>query len=66
MPRGGGPIGAVMCEVTKQVSKIIMTLVGHSLYHFRNMQECMTSYDVKALFTSFPVDSAMSIIRHRF
>ena len=27
--------------------------------------ECITCYDMKTLFTSFPVDSATSIIKHK-
>ena len=58
---------------------MLRLLLGHSLYHIRYTQrfanqvkyirlwkgECITSSDVKALFTSVPVDSAMSIIRHK-
>ena len=56
--------------------KILWPLVGGSPNHIRNtqhfveqaksihlqQQECMSSYDVKAIFTSVPVDPALDII----
>ena len=54
-------------------------LVGYSAHHIRNTEtfvdqvrtirivqwECITSYNVKVLFTSIPVDPAISIIKHK-
>ena len=61
----------------KELSKILKPLVGRSPYHVMNNldfiesirgiqlqpEECMVSYDVEALFTSVPVESAISIIK---
>ena len=71
--------GAVTYGVTKELVKIFRLLVGHSPHHIKNTQvfveqvksirleegECFISYYVKALFTSIPVDPAISIIKHK-
>ena len=68
-------IGAVSYETSKELARILKPLVGKSPYHVHNTQDfiqqikqikledqCMTSYDVKALFTSVPIQPAISII----
>ena len=63
--------------VAKELANILRLLIVHSLHHIRKTQafvdqvksvrldegECITSYDVKALFTSVPVKPAISIIK---
>ena len=58
---------------------IFEAIVGHSPHHIRHIQtfvdqykpirleegECITSCDVKVLFTSMPADPAISIIKHK-
>ena len=70
-------IGAVTHGVAKELDNIIRPLVGNSPHHIENTQhfndhiksikpeegECITSYDVKVLFISVPVESAISIIK---
>ena len=69
-------IGAVSYETSKELARILKPLVGKSPYHVHNTQDfiqqikdiklkedqCMMSYDVKALFTSVPIQPAISII----
>ena len=69
-------IGAVTYESAKELSKILKPLVGKSPHHVQNNQEFLQhlkgiqlgpdeiiiSYDVKALFTSVPIQPAASII----
>ena len=59
-------IGAASYEVAKELARILKPLVGRSMYHIHNTQDfiqqikdiklqkdqCMVSFDVKALFTS--------------
>ena len=63
----------------KELVGILQPLVGKSQYHIQNSQifaesikditllpgECITSYDVTALFTSVPVDPALDIIKNK-
>ena len=70
-------IGSVTYAIAKELSKILKPLLGRSPHHAMNNQdflesirgiqllpeECMVSYDVEALFTSVPVESAISIIK---
>ena len=69
-------IGAVTYETSKELSKILRPLVDKSPYHVQNNQEFLQqlegiqrgpdgiimSYDVKALFTSVPIQPALNII----
>ena len=69
-------IGAVSYETSKELASILKPLVGKSPYHVHNTKDfiqkikgikleedqCMMSYDVKALFTSVPIQPAISII----
>ena len=69
-------IGAVSYETSKELSKILKPLVGQSPYHVHNNQEFLhqlqeqklgpediiMSYDVKALFTSVPIQPSIDII----
>ena len=70
-------IGAVTYSTSKEPSRILKPLVGKSPYHIQNSQEfiqqiqgiqlqpnqCMVSFDVKALFTSVPIQQAITIIK---
>ena len=72
-------IGSVSYGVAKELAKIIKPLMGCSIHHVQNSTqfaeemkrtrieqgECITSYDVTALFTSIPVPSALDIIRSK-
>ena len=72
-------IGSVTHGVAKELFKIIKPLVGTSKQHVNNTKEfadeikktkleegeCITSYDVTALFTSVPVPSALEIIKSK-
>ena len=69
-------IGAVTYESSKELSKILKPLVGKSPHQVQNNQEFLQhlkgiqlgpdeiimSYDVKALFTSVPIQPALNII----
>ena len=69
--------GSVTYGVAKELAKIVKPLVGKSLYHINSTQdfveqvrhitltpgECLSSYDVSALFTSVPIDPALKIIK---
>ena len=69
-------IGAVIYESAKELSKILKPLVGKSPHHVENNQEFLQhlkgiqlgpdeviiSYDIKALFTSVPIQPALNII----
>ena len=68
--------GSVTYGVAKEPAKILKPLVGKSPHHINSTQhfveqvkhitlapgECLSSYDVSALFTSVPVDPALTII----
>ena len=70
-------IGSVTYETAKELSRILRPLVGRSTHHVRNNQdfmhnieeiavepeECMISFDVKALFTSIPIQPTSKIIK---
>ena len=70
-------IGAVTYQTSKEVARILKPLVGKSEHHVKNTQDfiesikgihlgedqCMVSYDVKALFTSVPTTKACIIIK---
>ena len=69
--------GSINYEVAKELSRILRPLVGNFPHHIKNTcdfvqhmkgitlqaNECITSYDVSALFTSVPIDPAINIIR---
>ena len=69
--------GSVTYGVAKELTKILKPLVGKSLYHINSTQdiveqvrhitlvpgECLSSYDVSALFTSVPIEPALNIIK---
>ena len=69
--------GPVTYGVAKELTKILKSLVGESPHHINSTQdfveqvkqftlapkECLSSYDVSALFTSVPVDTALGVIR---
>ena len=71
--------GSVSYGVAKEVARIIKPLVGATEYHVNNSMEfteeikkmkleegeCLTSYDVSALFTSIPISSALDIINNK-
>ena len=66
-------------EVAKELARILKPLVGKYIYHVNNTKEfieqinnatleegeCITSYDVTALFTAVLVTSAIDIIQNR-
>ena len=66
-------------EMAKELARILRPLVGSSTHHIKNTDdfieqikgitlqanECITSYDVSALFTSVPIDPAINIIKRR-
>ena len=63
--------------MAKELAKILKPLVGKSPHHINSTQdfvelvkhitlapgECLSSYDVSALFTSVPIDPALKIIK---
>ena len=69
--------GFVTYGVAKELAKILKPLVGKSPHHINSTQdfveqvkqiklepwECLSSYDVSALFTSVPIDPALNIIK---
>ena len=70
-------IGAVTYYTSKELSRILKPLVGRSPYHIQNSQDfiqqiqgiqlqpnqCLVSFDVMALFTSVPIQPAITIIK---
>ena len=68
---------SVTYGVAKELAKVLKPLVGKSPHHINSTQdfveqakhitlaqgECLSSYDVSALFTSVPVDPALNIIK---
>ena len=75
----GTKINSISYEVAKELSRILRPLVGKSPHHIKNTgdfvqqvrgiklqpTECINSYDVSALFTSVPTESAITIIRNK-
>ena len=71
--------GSISYEVAKELARILRPLVGNSTHHIKNTHdfveqmkgitlqanECITSYDVSALFTSVSIDPAINIIKRR-
>ena len=71
--------GSITYGVAKELAHIIKPLVGQSPHHLKNTQhfiqqlqgkrlelgEVITSFDVKALFTSVPVQPAIHIVKQR-
>ena len=69
--------GSVTYGVAKELAKILKPLVGKSPHHINSTQdfveqarqfklepgECLSSYDVSALFTSVPIDPSLNIIK---
>ena len=69
--------GSVTYDVAKELTKILKPLVGKSPHHINSTHdfveqvkhinlapvECLSSYDVSALFTSVPVDPALKVIK---
>ena len=69
--------GSATYETAKELAKIIKPLIGRSPHHVQNNKdflesirniklqpdECIMSYDMSALFTSIPTDSAIKIIQ---
>ena len=72
-------IGSITYNTAKFCAKIISPLVGNTPYHIKNTADLvhkvqnlrlddddeMVSYDVTALFTSVPVDAALTVIKER-
>ena len=72
-------IGAATYNTAKELAKILKPLVGMSAHHVHNTRdfveqikevrlkpgECITSYDVQALFTSVPINPVLDIIKER-
>ena len=70
-------IGSVTYGVAKELARILNPLVGNPSHHVNNTKEfadeirntkleegeCITSYDVTALFTSTPLPLPLAIIR---
>ena len=70
-------IGSVSYATSKELARILKPLVGRSPYHVHNNQdlledlkslklgkdECLRSFDVKALFTSIPIKPAIQVIK---
>ena len=70
-------IGSVSYATSKELARILKPLVGRSPYHVHNNQdlledlknlklekdECLMSFDVKALFTSVPIQPAIQVIK---
>ena len=69
--------GSVTYGVAKELAKILKPFVGKSPHHITSTQdfveqakqikleygECLSSYDVSALFISIPIDSSLNIIK---
>ena len=72
-------IGSIIYGVAKELANIICPLEGQSPHHLKDTQhfiqhikevnlepgEVMTSNDVKALFTSVPMDSSINIVNQK-
>ena len=69
--------GSITYGVAKELTKILRPLVGKSPQHINSThdfveqvkhinlapRECLSSYDVSALFTSVPIDPALKVIK---
>ena len=69
--------GSVTYGVAKELAKILKPLVGKPPHHITSTQDfvqqakqiilgpgdCLSSYDVSVLFTSVPIDPALTIIK---
>ena len=69
--------GLVSYNIAKELARILKPLAGRTIYSVHNTQdfaeqmkttklmpdECIISYDVKALFTSVPIEPAIKIIK---
>ena len=69
--------GSVSYNTAKELARILKSLAGRTIYNVHNTQdfaeqvkttklmpdECIISYDVKALFTSVPIEPAIKIIK---
>ena len=72
-------IGSISYETAKELSRILKPLVGKTSYHVKNTKEfiqsikgiklktdeCLVSYDVEALFTSVPMQPAITITKKK-
>ena len=72
-------IGAASYETAKELARILNPLMGNSPYQVENNRDfiqqiqdiklkedqCIVSYDVKALFTSVPIQPAIDVIKKR-
>ena len=72
-------VGTVSYETAKELSRILKPLVGKTEHHVKNTKEfiesiqditlqkdeCLVSYDVEALFTSVPIQSALTITKKK-
>ena len=70
-------IGAASYATSKELARILKPLVGSSIFHVNNTQDfiqqlkdiklqqdqCMVSFDVKAVFTSVPIEPAINTIK---
>ena len=71
--------GSITYEVAKELANIICLLIGQCPHHLKNTHhfiqdikevklepgEVMTSYHVKALFTSVPMDPSINIVKQK-
>ena len=71
--------GTVTYSTVKELAKILKPLVGMSIHHVHNTKdfvehlkdvrlkqgECIISYDVRALFTSVPIQPVLNIIQQK-
>ena len=69
--------GSVSYNIAKELARILKPLAGRTIYSVHNTQdfaeqmktiklmpdECIISYDVKALFTSVPIEPSIKIIK---
>ena len=74
----GSSCGSVTYGVAKEITKLLKPLVGKSPHHINSThyfveqvkhitlapEECLSSYDVSALFTSLPVDPVLKVIKN--
>ena len=72
-------IGSVTYGVAKELSRILKPLVSNSIHHVNNSKEfaeeirniklergeCITSFDVTALYTSIPATDTIEVIKRR-